>query len=696
MTAKGTRHGPPLAHGPATTDLPGLRRWLPPLLIATAGVLAYLNSFGGVFQFDDRIRIVENPHIHALWPIWGWLCHGQRPVVNFTLAINYRFGALDVWGYHFVNLTVHILAALTLFGIVGRTVAAQTADSKVGRHGSGLAAAVALIWVVHPLGTQSVCYIIQRGESLMGLFYLLTLYCVIRGSSSNRRWWWYVAAVASCALGMGSKAVMVTAPVVVLLYDVVFLAGSVRRALRHRWALYVGLAATFAVLFGVGVVQGVLAPPAGGTANVGFGYKGVTPTEYLLSQPGVILHYLRLSFWPHPLCLDYGWPVAHAWYEIAIPGLLVGGLIVGTLWALLRRSWLGFAGAWFFTTLAPTSSFIPIRDLAFEHRMYLPLAAVVVVVVAAGRRLLDVLVRQFSLQPVALRLVGGYVLAVVVVLLGWSTAGRCKDYHSLVDIWGGVVRIRPDNARGHYNLAHSLAEVGRIDEAIACYQAAIDLQPGYVEAHYNLGHELAKLGRTDEAIPQYLEALRLKPDYVEAHNNLGYAYLKRNQVELAARHYAEALRLNPDSADAHSNLGTALAHQGKLDEAVHHYEEALRLDQGFASAHNNLGIVLALQGHTEEAVSQYHQALQINPNDAKSHGSVGVLLAKLGRLDEAIEHYRQALRINENNVDARYALAHALYQQDRLAEAADELRRILAIDPGNEDAQKLLEAVQER
>ena len=201
-----------------------------PLFLVTAGSLVYLNSFAGVFVFDDTRHIVQNEAIHTLWPPWEVLAT-RRPTLNLSLAVNYAISGSNVWGYHALNLAVHVLAGLILFGIVRRTWELVRLKRERGeapaRHdrrvsdpiggpteatASWGAFAIAMIWLVHPLQTQSVTYVIQRSESLMGLFYLLTLYCVIRSADSPRCRWWCVAAVASAALGMGSKAVMVTVP----------------------------------------------------------------------------------------------------------------------------------------------------------------------------------------------------------------------------------------------------------------------------------------------------------------------------------------------------------------------------------------------------------------------------------------------------------------------------------------------------
>ena len=384
---------------------PSPSKW-PALALVAIGAVAYANSLSGVFLFDDAYAIVDNVRIRQLFPMERWLAT-ERPAVELSLAVNYAVGKLNVFGYHVFNVAVHVLAGLTLFGLVRQTIAhcqsrgrkptdtsfvtglapgalIGNADPRDVQGAAIFAFAVALIWLIHPLQTESVTYVIQRAESLMGLFYLLTMYLFVCGVKSARPGRWCLAAVAACALGMATKEEMVTVPVMVLVYDRFFVVGSVREAWRRRGVVYLGLGLTWGVLFACGVVQHVFTPATDRTA-IGFGFKGISPWEYTLTQSQVILHYLRLSLWPHPLCLDYVWPVAHSVDEVLAPAVVIVGLFLLTLWAFIRKHWIGFAGAWFFLILAPTSSVIPVRDVAFEHRMYLPLAAVIVVIVAGAR-----------------------------------------------------------------------------------------------------------------------------------------------------------------------------------------------------------------------------------------------------------------------------------------------------------------------
>ena len=467
-----------------------------PLLVVAAGLLAYHNSFTDPFIFDDIPSIQENPTIRHLWPPWALLGHSSRPVVQLSLAVNYALGGFDPWGYHAFNVGIHILASLSLYGVLRRTLVSRTLRAQWAQAAWPVAATVALIWLVHPLQTESVTYTIQRGESLMGLFYLLTLYCMIRSTDGTQAQWWQIGAVASCALGMASKPVMVTAPLVILLYDRVFLAQSWREVGRQRGMMYAGLSATWLLLLLVlGNGQGEWKESAGPA------FAGITPAHYALAQLAVILHYVRLAFWPAPLCLDYGW--MYGWstaqmVEAAWPALIVVCVLLGaTVRALCRNSALGFLGAWFFLILAPTSSFVPIADLIFEHRMYLPLAAVVTIAVLGAYMLSQRLERGRQKFGQALR----WILAgSVVLMLAGLTVRRNLDYASELAIWFDTVNKRPNNPRAHGFLGTALRNAGRVPEAMEQYEQALRLKPDYAEVHCNLGAALEQEGRVSEAM----------------------------------------------------------------------------------------------------------------------------------------------------------------------------------------------------
>jgi tetratricopeptide (TPR) repeat protein len=586
------------------------RRWgifMADGLIVLTVLAVYYNSFSGAFILDDHF-IANSPSIRhfgsALFPPASSTASG-RPVINLTFAFNYALGGIKVWSYHAFNLLVHMLAGLTLFGLVRRTLTRPALSQRFGADAVPLALAVAVIWAVHPLQTEAVAYISQRAESLMGLFYLLTLYCFVRSVESEKfcespsnhsagsgqaslgpsnpkdtagykrrpktRVTWQIFSILACLLGAMSKEVIVTAPVMVLLYDRTFFAGSLREAWRLRWRYYLGLACTW--------LQLACLTNNLGLRGIGFEQPMTWWSYALISCRSVVL-YLKLAIWPHPLVFDYGMPVVHHVREI-IPCALVLALFLSAILIALRyRPVIGFAGTWFFMILVPTSSVIPISGQPMaEHRVYLSLTAVVVLGVLGLYRLIG----RRSLAVCAATAAG----------LGWLTAQRNQDYRSELTIWSDTVAKCPDNERAHNNHGACLVNVpGQLPVAIAEFQAALRIKPDYKDAHYNLGLLFSQIpGRLPDAIAEFQAALRIRPDDLNAHNRLGLALIQQGNLDGALAQFKETVQIAPEDAQVHNNLGNALAKSGRLVEAIDQYELALRLTPDFTAAHNNLELV---------------------------------------------------------------------------------------------------------
>ncbi len=489
------------------------------LIIVSAGILAYHNSLAVPFIFDDLSIIVENEQIRSLKPLWAPLFGTTRPALYFSLAVNHAIGNLRVEGYHLVNLTLHLLTALALFGVTHRALTRIPRNpSRSDFNPLGMSFAVALLWVVHPLNTQGVTYLIQRSESGMALCYLMTLYGTLRGAEAVRPLRWHLLALFSFVLGMGFKPSMLTAPFAVWLCDRIFPSVTFRQATEQRQWLYIGFAITGLLYAGLYLTTTDRLQTGAGAL-----VKDLSVWSYALTQPGVILHYLRLALWPHPLVLDYGWPPVETVGEAWLPSLLLVGLGLATLWALRRGFKAAFLGLWLFLTLLPTSSFFPLQDLAFEHRMYLPLMAVVAGVVFAARQGLLLLFPSpgKSSQAMALGL-----LVLATVALGACTIRRNADYRSVISIWSDVIAKRPGNARGHYNLGRALVEEGRLEEAKRLFIRALELEPKHSYAHNNLGSLLAQQGRFKEAVFHFKEAAQLDPHNAAAQKNLDLALKK--------------------------------------------------------------------------------------------------------------------------------------------------------------------------
>ena len=586
------------AGGPAHATADRGFGWVAVLAIVATIALAYGGALHGPFLFDDLASIAENPHVHHLWPLGDVLSGSARPLLALSFALNYAAGGLDVVGYHVVNVAIHLAAALLLFDVVKRTLALPRLVTRFpGRRATGIALAAAALWAAHPLATQAVSYLVQRGESLASFFYLATLDAAIRSETSARRRRWELAAVAACALGAATKPVVVSAPLVVLLYDRCFLFPSFRTAFDRRRLVYVGLAGCEV---GLAALAAAAPDPSAGTA------ARISALTYALSQPGVVLHYLRLAIWPHPLVLDYAWPAARAPGAILSPLIVLLALGAAVVVAALRRSRVAFPGLAFFLILLPSSSVFPIDDLAVEHRMYLPLACLTVLAALGGH---EVIVRRLR-QP---RLAGSLAALVVIVAIT-ATIRRNRDYANDVAMWTSVVAHRPGNARAFTNLGGAWIRRGEPQSARPAFVAALRADSTYAEARIDLGSVMVDQGQLAEAIPQFRRALADDSTLDDAHLNLGMALAGLGRNDEAIAEYHTYLARHPREGKAWSALGAAQSASGHDDLALASYAEAVRVAPGMPAAHNNLGILRMRRGDVAGAIAEFQAAVRIAPD----------------------------------------------------------------------------------
>ena len=526
-----------------------------------AGLLNYWNSLSIPFVWDDESAIVTNETIRQLWPLSIPLSPPHdtpmagRPLVNLSIGLNYAFGGLKPSGYHAWNVGVHVLCALLLFGIVRRSLATSALTGPpFGVPAESTALLAALLWMLHPLTSEAVDYVSQRTESMMGLFFLLTLYAAIRSGSSSSAWRWEAVAWLACGCGMASKESMVAAPLVVLLYERALRFGSFGEALRARTRLFAGLALTWFVLAWL-MWQG-------SRSTVGF--STVSPRTYLLNQLQMIVAYLRLSVWPRSLVLDYGVPKALALQNVLPEAVLVSALLTAALLVIMRWPRVGWLAAVAVLTLAPTSSVVPIAtEVGAERRMYVPLMALSVLAVVGGRLLLDRIVardRGSSRRIVLAATVGA---GCALVALGVRTFYRNKEFQDPVALWRTVVDRRP-SGRAHLGLGMALIAAGQRSDGVAELRTAAG---DYGEARGILGVELFADGRTDEAIAQlglYVADRPLDPSRIPAHLLRGEALRSAGRLNEAVAEFRTVLQQAPHHLPAREDLGDALSSLGRV------------------------------------------------------------------------------------------------------------------------------------
>jgi len=581
-----------------------------PLLLILAVALTYANSLGGPFILDDQATIVQNPQIKDLSDVRAVLVPASetpiagRPLASLTFAVNYAVNGLDVRGYHIVNIALHALCALLLMLVARRTLEASVAF------------AAALLWAVHPLNSEVVNYISQRTESLMAAFYLLTLYAAIR-ARNERGVRWTLTAVASCAAGLACKESMATAPLIVALYDRIFLFDSWKAAVRGRRHLYVGLAATW-ILAGALVAAGPRAAVAGFSS-------GVSPWTYLMNQAVIITEYLRLAVWPDALVIFYGWPEALGAADVLPYLVFILALVVLTAVGLWRRPPIGFLGAWFFITLAPASSIVPIAtEVGAERRLYLPLMALAVLAVVA----VDVVWKRVAVRrvvPVPL-----VVTVAAAAALATLTVARNREYASPLTLARTVVERRPSSV-AHHILAEHLATAGQREEAVRHLREAV--AQGDSRARFLLGRVLAEQGNYSESVQQF-EALiatsqlpyRLVPRWLEppitevmtARLMMGRVLLAQQQWDRAADQATRILDAFPNHSGAHGLRADVLFAREQWGAAAAAYREYLRRQPADAAALLNYGITQVAMENLDEAIGAFTRAAELDPENVRA------------------------------------------------------------------------------
>ena len=561
------------------------------LLLIILTLAAYSNSFSGQFIFDDLQAIVFNPNIHSLWPLDKVMFQSRastiqgRPLSALSFAVSYVLFGTRMAGYHAFNLIIHLLAGLTLYGIVRRTLLCERLRDRFAKHATILAWLTAAIWAVHPIQTQSVTYIVQRCESLVGLFYLLTLYTTIRAIRSRRAATWSIISALCCGLGMATKEVMATAPIVILLYDRTFGAGSFISVLRQRWRLYAGLASTWIILITLMWVLPNQAEKTGLSTGIGV-------LEYMTNECIVIVRYISLSLWPAKLCLDYGWSIVKAWDQLVLPILIVVTLLGITTWGLIRNHAWSYLGVWFFGILAPTSSFVPIIDLIFEHRMYLPLAALILIFVIGGHAFFRYTEKWLrisgksapgTITEVFIRYFPVGIMITIIAALTLRTLHRNECYKNPVLIWEEAIEVSPHNSRAHSNLGYSFHQQGKLDEAAECYRKSLQLKPDQAIAISNLGSVLTAQGKFDAAIKHYEQALSLESDM--AIPMFGIAWILAIHPDPQERDTSRAVEIAEQAMEMSEFpgawnfdvLAAAYAAEGKFEQAQETAEKALLL-----------------------------------------------------------------------------------------------------------------------
>ena len=672
--------------------------WFACSLIALVAVVIYSNIYRGPFVFDGTVQIEEKVQIRDLKNYLSpSALLSSRPIVEATFALNYRFGRLDPFGFHLVNVLVHVINGFLVYFLACNVfkrlysssmgqfapVVASTSKANPKRVTSRTRRAIenkkraasqsliplmalfaALIFVAHPIQTQAVTYTVQRYTSIAAMFYLASVLLYIRaralysganGTGSSPKALAYFTLSFFCGMSAFlSKENTASLPGVIilseyLLFDRTWQGWKKKIVWFGSVFLLLGVFFLYVSGFFRGDLQfgSLLEDVSGLMKETG----AVSRWSYLCTQFNVVAIYIRLLFIPIGQNLDYMYPFKTGFFDGYTPAafLFLIAIIGLGIWNIKKRPVISFGIFWFFITLSVESSIIPISDALFEHRLYLPIFGFVLIVVY----LVFDLLKERRSWAVTL-------LISIIICLGVTTYERNRVWQDPITLWTDVVSKNPKNHRGHNNLGLALNDQGRFNLAVRHLLEALRIKPGFALAHTNLGAVFLRQGRVEEAIDHLSAALLITPFSVQAHNSLGVALANKGEFEEAIRHFSEALRIKPGFAVAHNGLGNVYARQGRITEAVKHWSKALEIDPDYATAHYNLAIALEQRGLIKEAKGHLFEAVRINPGYADAHTNLGFILERQGDIERASRHFSRALQINPGLVRARRGLEKTL------------------------------------
>ncbi len=652
-------------------------------LLCLIGLILYFNALKGEFQFDDR-RLLAREWIADLETVSRqvdpWAIQ-NRPVLLWTFALNNTWAPNEVFGFHLLNLGLHLAVVALVFAIGLKTQRWLEPDGRPpALTGPFLAA---LVFAVHPLNTDSVSYVSSRSTLLAAFFFLLALYGFLSlFDAAGGRWRGLkrcgtgLLTLVAAVLALGSKLTAVSLPGICALWFFAFIVPrrfpslGARLADRRNLPVYLGLGAAAAVA--LYAVSPWLYTPR----DQGLVLYGRLP--YLLVQLKVIVfYYLKLFFVPINLNVDPGFPFSRLAED---PGILVAAAVILGLgvWGFRARSpWpaVGFLG--FLLTLAPTSSFVPLNDLAVEHRTYLPLA--LGLCLAAGWGL-------GRLRP-TLRTA---VLVVLVVSLSGLTAARNGVWTTELALWQDAVRKNPRSPRTHNNLGKAYYERGHWEPAVRHFEKSVAAIPQYVRTQYNIDAPAEWLARQAERkprspLPTSAEGLGIAADLVEPHYNLASVYLDVGRWPDARREYETAIRLRPGHFEAHLGLGSVYARMGRIQEAERAYRNAIEArrrapgQDDYALARLNLGELYGKAGRLAEAIEELQRAIQLDPARVPAHYNLGLAHLKAGHLDRADHALRRALDLDPRFLPARFQLARVYQQKSEWQKSIRQFEKFLEL-----------------
>lgn len=635
------------------------------------GFIIYSNSLNVPFYFDDFDNI-KNPALRVQQldfdEFKGVLQDGtlkSRPISNLSFALNYYFGGYKVQGYHLVNILIHIVTGFALFLFIRKTLE-HTVNQYHFQDSSYVAFLASLVWLVHPVATNSVTYIVQRMNSLCAMFFIIAMVCYVyaRISAINNcqprlsyeSLALYVGSIIFGVFAIGSKEIAITLPLVIFLYEWFFYQDLSWKWLKKKsYLIGILLLLLFAITYVLTDGQIIK------RIFLSYGNRDFTMEERVLTQGRVVIHYISMVLFPHPerIILDYDFAISRSLFQpitTILSYLFIGAVTVWSIIIARKNRLLSFCILWFFINLLVESSVIGL-EMVFVHRTYLPTMLFFLMVLVV-----------FGKLPLSIKGYTAILLPLVLIFSFW-TFERNKIWQEPIEFWQDAVAKAPEKARPYSNLGKEYAQKKQLNKAEEEFKKAIMLDPNAAIPHHNLGLLYRIKEQYDLAELHLIKATQLKKNYWVAFADLGELYFKKGQKDLALRNYKIAWRFNPDNIFFNKRIGALLVRSPQFHESIPYLEKALSQKNSDSHVLFNLGMAHLKSGNIERGKEYLQNAVRHDENLIQAHYNLGLLYASEGDFDAAQKTFGNALERQEELPSIRYKLANIQLQVGDYTEA---------------------------
>ena len=640
------------------------------IILCCVGIIIYSNTFHSSFHFDDTGFIVENVSIRyladlkAIWNYWA-----SRFITFLTFAVNYQINGLNVFGYHLVNLTIHIGSSIGVFWLTLLILSTPNIkDEPISKHSLPIALFTGLIFLSHPIQTESVTYIFQRASCLAGFFYILSVCLYLKSrllqQENKPSSGWYILSLVFCLLAMLTKENTLTLPLMIFLCEFCFF-----KKRRYRYTI------AFLILLPIVPILLVLTKSVLSRDVETLITHGTYPEfYYFLTQFRIMSTYIRLSFIPIHQNLEYDYPLIKTFFDAsALTSILALAIIfISSIKLFNRYRLISFGIFWFFITILPESSLIHVKkDVIFEHWLYLPLVGYSLFLVTTAYQLLGK--KGFKSMVI--------VLLILVACYSSLTYARNFIWKDEITLWNDTVRKSPQAPRPYIILGLAYGDKGDYDKAISNYNKAIQLIPNNAHPYNGRGLAYAAKGDYDQAISDYNKSIRLDPGYAEPYNNRGVSYAAKGDYDKAISDYDKAIQLIPTLAHAYNNRGVAHVVKGNFAQAISDYDKAIKLNPNYAETYSNRGSLYFHEGNYDQAILDFNKAIQINRNDLEAYQIRASMYTKTGKYDKAISDYDKVIQINPDSEKAYYNRGTAYGYKGIYDQAISDFTHAISIKP---------------